>query len=109
VVEHEVDLHFIDPRKPAQNAWIESLSVRVRDESLNVRIFRNVPEMHDQALDRLVDYNEERPHSSLGYLTPQEFVQNLPTSLHSTIIGGLKSGLRPHHSRVEVTSCALGY
>jgi putative transposase len=80
-VEHELDLHFIDPGKPAQNAWIESFNARVRDEFLNVRIFRSLPEMHDQALDWLIDYNEERPHSSLGYLTPQEFVQNLPTSL----------------------------
>ena len=36
--------------------------------------------MHEAAQEWLIDYNEERPHSSLGYLTPQEFVQTLPTN-----------------------------
>lgn len=79
-VEHEVDLHFIDPGKPSQNAWIESFNARVRDEFLNVRLFRSAPDMHEAAQEWLIDYNEERPHSSLGYLTPQEFVQTLPTN-----------------------------
>jgi len=79
-VDHEVDLHFIDPGKPSQNAWIESFNARVRDEFLNVRLFTSAPEMHAAAQDWLIDYNEERPHSSLGYLTPQEFVQTLSTN-----------------------------
>lgn len=76
-VAHNVLLHFIDPGKPAQNAWIESFNARVRDEFLNVQIFRALPDLRDAAQDWLVDYNEVRPHSSLGYLTPKEFVQTL--------------------------------
>ncbi len=76
-VDRKVDLHFIDPGKPAQNAWIESFNARVRDEFLNMHLFRGAPEMHDAAQEWLIDYNEERPHSSLGYLTPQEFLQTL--------------------------------
>lgn len=78
-VDHQVDLHFIDPGKPAQNAWIESFNARVRDEFLNAEAFWTLPEMRDAADVRLVDYNEERPHSSLGYLTPKEFVESLPS------------------------------
>lgn len=78
-VAHNVLLHFIDPGKPAQNAWIESFNARVRDEFLNVQIFRALPDLRDAAQDWLVDYNEVRPHSSLGYLTPKEFVQTLTT------------------------------
>jgi transposase InsO family protein len=39
-----------------------------------------LPEAHAAAQDWLIDYNEQRPHSSLGYLTPQEFVNTLPTN-----------------------------
>jgi putative transposase len=79
-IDHNVDLHFIDPGKPAQNAWIESFNGRVRDEFLNVHIFRTLAEIRDGADIWLADYNEVRPHSSLGYLTPKEFVESLPTS-----------------------------
>jgi putative transposase len=78
-VEHNVTLHFIDPGKPAQNAWIESFNSRVRDEFLNVQAFRSLPELRDAADAWLTDYNEVRPHSSLGYLTPKEFVERLTT------------------------------
>lgn len=41
-VDHGALLHFIDPGKPARNAWIESFNARVRDEFLNVQIFRSL-------------------------------------------------------------------
>ncbi len=75
--EHEVDLHFIDPGKPAQNAWIESFNARVRDEFLNMHLFRSLPEARSAARIWLADYNEVRPHSSLNDLTPTEFVASL--------------------------------
>lgn len=76
-VDHNVLLHFIDPGKPAQNAWIESFNSRVRDEFLNVQYFRSLPEIREHADAWLVDYNEVRPHSSLNYLTPREFVESI--------------------------------
>lgn len=79
-VDHNVHLHFIDPGKPAQNAWIESFNGRVRDEFLNMQLFRALPEIRDAADIWLVDYNEVRPHSSLNYLTPKEFVDTLTTA-----------------------------
>ena len=72
-VEHNVELHFIDPGKPVQNAWIESFNSRVRDEFLNANAFWTLAGLRAAADDWLIDYNEVRPHSSLGYLTPQEF------------------------------------
>jgi putative transposase len=78
-IDHGVLLHFIDPGKPAQNAWIESFNARVRDEFLNVQIFRSLPDLRDAADAWLADYNEVRPHSSLQYLTPKEFVESLTT------------------------------
>ncbi len=78
-IDHNVELHFIDPGKPAQNAWIESFNSRVRDEFLNAYAFWALQEMRNGADAWLVDYNEVRPHSSLSYLTPKEFAENLTT------------------------------
>ena len=76
-IDHNVLLHFIDPGKPAQNAWIESFNARVRDEFLNVQAFQTLPQIRDLADEWLIDYNEVRPHSSLNYLTPKEFTETL--------------------------------
>lgn len=76
-IDHDVILHFIDPGKPAQNAWIESFNARVRDEFLNVHLFRTLADLREAADNWLIDYNDVRPHSSLGYLTPKEFAQTL--------------------------------
>lgn len=54
-------------------------NAHVRDEFLNVQAFRSLPEIRDAADAWLVDYNEVRPHSSLNYLTPKEFVEPLTT------------------------------
>lgn len=80
-VDHDVELHFIDPGKPAQNAWIESFNARVRDEFFNLHLFRSLVDVRDGAAAWLVDYNEVRPHSALKYLTPKEFAEALRTDL----------------------------
>jgi putative transposase len=84
-IDHNVYLHFIDPGKPSQNAWIESFNARVRDEFLNVQAFRTLPDLRDGADEWLLDYNEQRPHSSLDYLTPKEFVESLTTNPDSQL------------------------
>ena len=79
-IAHDVHLHFIEPGKPQQNAWIESFNGRVRDEFLNLHIFRSLPEARSAAADWLEDYNEVRPHSSLRYATPREFADTFINS-----------------------------
>jgi putative transposase len=69
----KIALHFIQPGKPTQNAKVESLNGRVRDELINPNIFRTIAEVRAAADAWRSDYNEVRPHSSLGYLTPSEF------------------------------------
>jgi putative transposase len=71
--EKNVALHFITPGKPTQNAKIESLNGRIRDELLNPNLFASLPEVRAAADHWRSDYNEIRPHSGLGYLTPREF------------------------------------
>jgi putative transposase len=73
LLANSIDTALIDPGKPWQNGTDESFNGKFRDECLNVEWFRTRPEatVVIEAFRR--HYNEVRPHSSLGYLTPQEF------------------------------------
>jgi putative transposase len=75
--EHDVTLHFIDPGKPIQNAHCESFHGRVRDECLNEHWFLSLGDARQIVEDWRQDYNQDRPHSALGYQSPAEFAQGL--------------------------------
>ncbi len=70
-----VRLHFIDPGKPVQNAYIESFNGRFRDECLNESWFTTLADARGTIEAWRLDYNTRRPHSSLGDRTPDEFEQ----------------------------------
>jgi putative transposase len=72
---HQVQLAFIRPGKPTENGTIESFNGRLRDECLNVELFRSMAEVTGKLAAWKADYNQHRPHSSLGDLTPLEFAQ----------------------------------
>jgi putative transposase len=68
---------YIRPGKPMDNAFIESFQGKFRDECLNEHWFRSLPEAR-QIIERWrEEYNRERPHSSLGNLTPREFAEKV--------------------------------
>ena len=69
-----VQLDFIRPGKPVENAYIESFNGRLRDECLNVHQFLSLADARQKIETWRRDYNEARPHGSLGRLTPCEFV-----------------------------------
>ena len=69
-----VKLHYIEPGKPYQNAYIESFNGRFRDECLNQHLFFDLLDARQKIETWRLDYNQNRPHSSLGNMTPQEFV-----------------------------------
>ncbi len=71
---HGVRLHFIDPGKPTQNAYIESFNGKFRDECLNANYFLSLAEARAKIEAWRIEYNAERPHSSLSYLSPEQFV-----------------------------------
>jgi transposase InsO family protein len=75
--EMNLDWHFIAPGKPMQNGFIESFNGRMRDELLNERLFFSLDDARRQISAWIADYNHQRPHSSLGYLTPVAFAANL--------------------------------
>ncbi len=75
VLDHDVKLAFIRPGKPIENAFIESFNGRFRDECLNEHWFTGLDKAREIIETWRIDYNEERPHSALGQLTPAEFAR----------------------------------
>ena len=64
---------YIAPGKPVQNAFVESLNGRLRDECLNEHVFQGLPAARRIIEAWRADYNGHRPHTSLRGLTPNEF------------------------------------
>jgi putative transposase len=71
--ERGVQLRFIEPGKPVQNAFVESFQGRLRDECLNRHWFVGLADARHTVESWRQDYNHARPHSALGYRPPQEF------------------------------------
>jgi len=70
-----VQLDFIRPGKPVENGLIESFNGRLRDECLNVNEFTSLEHARATLSAWQDDYNHDRPHGSLGHLTPSEFAR----------------------------------
>jgi putative transposase len=68
--ENKIDWHYIAPGKPVQNAFAESFIGRLRDELLNETLFRSLPHARAMLETWRIDYNHNRPHSRLGWMSP---------------------------------------
>ena len=71
--DHKIAWHYIAPGKPMQNAFVESFNGRLRDELLNETLFRSLSHARTELAAWRTDYNTSRPHSRLGWLTPQAY------------------------------------
>jgi putative transposase len=71
--ERDIEWHYIAPGKPMQNGFVESFNGRLRDECLNEHLFANLNEARQIIEAWRIDYNTNRPHTSLNGLTPTEF------------------------------------
>lgn len=72
---HGVRHILIQPGRPMQNGYIESFNGKFRDECLNEHWFQTLPQARSEIASWRQDYNEVRPHSSLGRIPPAEFAQ----------------------------------
>src|SRR5258708_4750674 len=104
---HGVALHFIDPGKPVQNAFIESFNGKFRDECLNQNWFVSLDDARRTIEAWRVDYNSVRPHSSLGYRTPEEFAASAsarptppPTPVAAILPAGTPTNLQDNPTPV---------
>jgi putative transposase len=78
-----VDLHFIDPGKPTQNAFVESFNGKFRDQCLNLHWFKSIDDARRTIEIWRQEYNGVRPHSSLGKKTPNEYAEDLAAEIAS--------------------------
>jgi len=76
-----VEWHYIAPGKPTQNGFVESFNGRLRDECLNEHLFPSLAAAKRIIEAWRIDYNNLRPHSSLGGKAPVEFI-NRPRHGH---------------------------
>ena len=83
-----IELDHIEPGKPVQNAVMESFNGRFRDECLNSHWFTSLEDARQTIEAWRIDYNQERPHSSLGYRTPEEVHQDLIRDFDGSIAAG---------------------
>ena len=74
--DSSIDWHFIAPGKPMQNGFAESFNGRMRDELLNETLFFELDDARAKIAVWIADYNQQRPHSLLGYLTPAAYAAN---------------------------------
>ena len=74
-IERGIELLHIQPGKPTQNGRLESFHGKLREECLRVSWFQNLFDARRKVAAWKKEYNEERPHSSLGYRTPKEFTE----------------------------------
>ncbi|MBV8707230.1 MAG: transposase family protein [Acidobacteriaceae bacterium] len=79
--ERHIQWLHIQPGKPVQNGHAESFNGRFRDECLNANWFANLADARSKIVQWKQDYNGERPPSSLGYRTPNEFAEVLKSSV----------------------------
>jgi len=101
-VERQIELVHIQPGKPTQNARVESFNGRLRDECLNVSWFQNLFDAKRKIATWKIEYNEERPHSSLGYLTPKEFAATQVAGFYSVEREARDSNAVPCPSRSPI-------
>lgn len=72
--EHKISLAFIQPGKPMQNGFVERCNGNIRKELLNAFVFNNLNDVRQKAEEWRLDYNCSRPHQSLGFVPPVEFI-----------------------------------
>ena len=105
--EASVEWHYIEPGKPMQNGFCESFNGRMRDELLNETLFLGLAHARSLITEWVTDYNEVRPHSSLGYITPAAFATGLTaTGSQLRNPGQLHCEPVAHHASIGVSETA---
>lgn len=74
--KHAITIQYIQPGKPAQNAYIERFNRTYREEVLDLYLFANIQEVKMLTTNWLIHYNHHRPHESLNFKTPLQVVSN---------------------------------
>lgn len=73
--KHHITIVYIQPGKPMQNGYVERCNGSVRKELLNANVFYTLAEVRAYVEEWMHDYNNHRPHESLGYRTPFDLLE----------------------------------
>ena len=101
--KHQITIQFIPPGKPMQNGFIERKNGSIRKELLNAYLFNSLNEVREWCENWRIDYNTERPHKSLGYLSPERFAERwyksskLAQKLYPQMASGARSTSKESH------------
>ena len=87
--------HCIAPGKPQQNGFVESFNGRMRDEVLNKTLFRSLAHARAVLAAWRRDYNKQRPHSKLGWMTPCAYAAAIAGNAGRTAPQRERSAVRP--------------
>ncbi|WP_414691932.1 integrase core domain-containing protein [Pedobacter glucosidilyticus] len=71
---NNINLIFIQPGKPTQNAYVERCNGTFRRELLNAYVFRTLNEVREKAEEWMLDYNNHRPHKTLNFKIPADLL-----------------------------------
>lgn len=98
---------YVEPGSPWENGYAEAFHSRLRDEFLNVELFSTVREAKVLGGMWMIDYNERRPHGSLGYRTPAEYAQGCPPAPRACVASGSGSLRLQQHTRSKERSTLI--
>jgi putative transposase len=105
--DRKVRLHFIQPGKPTQNAYIESFNGRFRDECLNEHQFATLGQARLIIEAWRIDYNTDRPHQALENRTPRGVRSRATNHATSPAICGITQGCTSNLAKSCRVSCIL--
>lgn len=86
-VERQIELMNVQSSKPTKNTRVEAFHGRVREECLALNWFQNLFDARRKIATCRIEYNEERPHSSIGYRTPKKFAAAQAANLNTAELG----------------------
>jgi transposase InsO family protein len=100
--QREIKSLYIKPGSPWENGHIESFHDKLRDECLNRENFGSILEAKVVVESWRIEYNQQRPHSSLGYQTPEEFAARALTTLRPTASAASEPPVNNINPRTEL-------
>ena len=105
-----IELRYIQPGEPNQNAYNERFNRTYRHEVLDAYLFKSIEQVQQITEEWLREYNEQRPHDALGGIPPRQFLPRLTTDANSSKqLSTCRGSFRMDHYNAVRPNSSLGY